>query len=138
MVRRAARKPYTSLSTSPMTYDSGNRKKAPSVVIGRTLIGPSASWLWVKNCTPLVAQILEIIRVVTNRATTMVKCCPPADRANDACSATGRPDSSNFTVSLVSLTRYGRYRHPRPAASCPDPAAVHGPYHGPGDRGCNE
>ena len=38
-------------------------------MIGRIWIGPSITELSVKNSTPLVAQMLEMISVAVNRAT---------------------------------------------------------------------
>ena len=54
MARRAALNPYTSDSTSPITYVSGKTMNPPSVMIDQfPMTGP--------NATPLVAVTLEMI-----------------------------------------------------------------------------
>ncbi|MND02255.1 hypothetical protein D3C83_215660 [compost metagenome] len=53
MARRVALKPYTSESTSPITYVIGNTMKPPSVISDQSpMIGPKAM--------PFVADTFEI------------------------------------------------------------------------------
>ena len=58
IARRAARQPYTSVSTSPTTYTSGNRNAPPSVINGPAAIS-------------LVAPMFEMISSPTKTATTV-------------------------------------------------------------------